>query len=145
MNTVGFATTFVNGHNNTSTSTTTSSNTNNSSNTTHSTTNNTSSTPATTPKPEEKEEERLVSSQSPPVQPSPSPEENVKVCNECLEYRNLVSQAYFELEDISGSVENLDDLFGRRLNEGQTISDKIRENLDKFGAPDRRAIEQCLA
>lgn len=133
INSVGFSTSFVNGHNNTSTSTTTSSNTGNTTSTT------------TAAKPEEKEEERLVSSQSPPVTPSANAEENVKVCNECLEYRNLVSQAYYSLEDISGSVENLGDLFGRRLNEGQTISDKVRESLDKFNAPDRREIEKCLA
>ena len=86
----------------------------------------------------------MVSSQSPPVQAS-TPEENVKVCNECLEYRNLVSQAYFELEDVVGNVENIGDLFGRRLQGVETMADKVKENLDKFSSPDRRQLELCLA
>jgi len=85
---VGFSTNFVTGHNNTTNAAITTVVSNN-------TKPETTAVQAPAPM-------VLSQSESPIIPRSPSPEENVKVCNECLEFRNLVSEAYFSLQDIVG-------------------------------------------
>ena len=79
-----------------------------------------------------------------PLKPQVDAEDNVEICNKCLEYRNLVSQAYYELEETTSFVETISSLTGRRLGQVESVEQKVRENIGKFDASDRRQIESCL-